>query len=126
MDTKYKILVVEDDESIRDLLVEILTEEGYLCRSAYDGQAATEILEEEEFHLLITDYKMPRMTGMDLLKWCRQKALYFPVICISANTEFLKSDQLYKDMKLNYVIKKPLELDKIFFAIEDLRAHSFL
>lgn len=122
MNADYKILVVEDDESIRDLLVEVLTDEGYLCRSAFDGQRATEILGEETFNLLITDYKMPRMNGMDLVNWCDNRKLNVPVICISANTEVLKNDQYYKKSHLSHIIKKPIELDKIFFAIDDVRS----
>ena len=62
-----KILVVDDEQYIRELLARYLDSEGYACRTAQDGEAALELLQTEKFHLVVTDIMMPGMSGMDLL-----------------------------------------------------------
>lgn len=64
----YKILVAEDDQALRSLLVEILTAEGYEVLSAQDGEEALEILDKSPCQMLITDIQMPKCDGFSLLK----------------------------------------------------------
>ncbi len=62
-----RILIVDDEESIRNLLARYLTTERYTCSTAGSGAEAQELLEEEEFHLVLSDINMPGMSGIDLL-----------------------------------------------------------
>jgi putative two-component system response regulator len=62
-----KILLVDDEPHICDLLQRWLTAEGYLCTTAEDGETALNLLSTDHFDLLISDIMMPRMSGMDLL-----------------------------------------------------------
>ena len=65
------VLAVDDDEGVRLLLSVVLTEEGCRVLTASDGVEAAEILKAEPVDLLITDYAMPRMNGLDLIRWTR-------------------------------------------------------
>lgn len=61
------VLVVEDEPSVRDLLVELLSEEGYSVAAAPDGQAALQLLDEGlQPRLILADVMMPRLTGVEL------------------------------------------------------------
>jgi putative two-component system response regulator len=62
-----KILVVDDEPNICDLLSRWLTSEGYECMTALSGQAALDYLQSDEFHLVVSDIMMPGMSGVDLL-----------------------------------------------------------
>jgi DNA-binding NtrC family response regulator len=65
---EVKILVVDDDEIVRDVITTLLSGEGYRVRAAKDGLDAIKILRTEEIHLVITDLRMPGADGIEVLK----------------------------------------------------------
>lgn len=67
-----KILVVDDEKTIRDLFREYLGEEGFLVETASSGQAALELINKEKFDLLLIDLIMPEMDGLELLRQVRE------------------------------------------------------
>ena len=107
----YHVLVVEDDEQLRDGIEIYLKSQGYEVSKAADGIEGLKILKEKEIHLAIIDVMMPRMDGIHMVMRLR-KEYDFPVIMLSA-----KSEEVDKIMGLNmgaddYVTKpfQPLEL----------------
>ena len=107
----YHVLVVEDDEQIRDGIEIYLKSQGYEVSKAADGVEGLEKLKEKEVHLAIIDVMMPKMDGIQMVVRLR-KEYDFPVIMLSA-----KSEEVDKIMGLNmgaddYVTKpfQPLEL----------------
>jgi DNA-binding NtrC family response regulator len=68
-----KILIVDDEEMIRDLCFHILTSEGYQVTVAANGTAALEELGRSDMDLLITDIKMPEMDGLELFERVKQR-----------------------------------------------------
>lgn len=68
MKSTITILVVDDEAMIRNLLEKILTKEGYKILLAKDGQEALEIINAKKVDMIVSDMKMPRMSGLDLLK----------------------------------------------------------
>jgi DNA-binding response OmpR family regulator len=71
--SEVAVLVVDDDPMIRPMLAEALRYAGCRVLTAADGVEATEILGEERVDILITDYDMPRMNGLDLIRWSRTR-----------------------------------------------------
>ncbi len=63
-----KILLVEDEDFIRELYVRQLTKNGFLIKSAVDGQSGLEMLKQESFDLLLLDIMLPGMNGLQLLR----------------------------------------------------------
>ena len=63
-----RILVVDDEELNRDLLQQILDREGYQVAIAANGQEALALLRQETFHVVLTDLKMPGMTGVEVIR----------------------------------------------------------
>ena len=111
MSDTYRILVVEDDEQIRDGIEIYLKSQGYEVSKAGDGIEGLEVLKKEKIHLAIVDVMMPRMDGIHMVMRFR-KEYDFPVIMLSA-----KSEEVDKIMGLNmgaddYVTKpfQPMEL----------------
>lgn len=81
-----KILVVDDEEYIREVIVEYLNNEGYLPIQAEDGKEAKELLEKEKFDLMILDIMMPNMDGFTLLEEL-DNSNKVPTIILSARGE---------------------------------------
>ncbi len=111
MQDMYHVLVVEDDEQIRDGIEIYLKSQGYKVFKAGDGIEGLEIIRREEIHLAIVDVMMPRMDGIHMVIQLR-KEFDFPVLMLSA-----KSEEVDKIMGLNmgaddYITKpfQPLEL----------------
>ena len=76
----YRILVVDDDVSIRQLNTETLIRFGYVANAAEDGAAAWDALSADSYDLLITDHNMPKVSGVELLEKLRAARMALPVI----------------------------------------------
>lgn len=120
----YRILVVDDEEEILEIIMDLLRSEGYECFSAHDGIAATEILEHQEIDLLISDFRMPRMDGSELLKWCRENDKHFPVIFITGNPELLEKEKYSLQDCCAALLHKPISFDIIVEAIDAARTRN--
>src|SRR5262245_58384712 len=72
--SSFTILIVDDEENVREILMRKLASEGHQCLAAHDGEEALSVLEHNECDLIITDLKMPGMGGMALLG--KAKELY--------------------------------------------------
>ena len=84
-----RVLVVEDDERVRGALCDYLEELGYVPEPAANGVEAIERLDEHEFRLVVTDYKMPGLTGLEVAKQMRARDPSLPVVIVSGyTTEF--------------------------------------
>lgn len=77
-----KILIVEDEKPISDLIVMNLTRAGYICTALYDGESAADILETENFDLILLDIMLPKINGYELMDYIRP--MNIPVIFITA------------------------------------------
>jgi PAS domain S-box-containing protein len=75
-----RILVVDDDSGVRRLNIELLTRSGYAAEGAKDGAAGWEALQAGGYDLIITDNKMPRVTGMEMIEKLRSARMNIPVI----------------------------------------------
>jgi CheY-like chemotaxis protein len=72
--------VVDDDGDNRQLIVEVLTRSGYEVEGAKDGAAGWEALQANTYDLIITDNRMPRMTGVEIIERLRYAHMAVPVI----------------------------------------------
>ena len=87
-DTRKKILVVDDEESIHLLYREELEEEGYEVISAMTGEEGLKLFQEEKPDLVILDINMPGMDGIEVLRQMKQMSPDVPVILSSAYPEY--------------------------------------
>ncbi len=109
------ILVVDDEPTILELLVELLREEGHMLLGAVDGVAAREILQRTVPNLVITDAMMPRLDGPGLIRWMRKQPELqaVPVIVLSAVVRIDPTD--LDDVVF---VAKPFDLATLLEAVE--------
>jgi two-component system, NtrC family, response regulator PilR len=116
MEHKGRILIVEDEKSMREVLKILLEEEGYDTTSAADGLQAIEKIQQDIFDLVITDIKMPRADGFEVLRKVREISPSSIVIMITA---FGTTESTIEAMKLGAYdyIHKPFKIDEIRLII---------
>ena len=79
-----RILVVEDDADLNELIRRRLKKEGYGADGCFDGEEALNYLSSADYDLMITDIMMPRQDGLSLVRQLRQQGNSMPVIFLSA------------------------------------------
>jgi len=109
---KSTILIVDDEKNIRDGLAEAFGMEGYDAMTAKDGQEAMKLLDERYIDLVITDLKMPKVSGMELLQHIKQHWQNIPVIIITAHGDIAEAVSAMQDGALEF-ITKPLDLEHL-------------
>ncbi len=108
-----RILVVEDDEDMRENLRRILVGAGYEVHLAQNGVEAITVLESEPYHLVLTDLVMPEMGGLDLLEAIRRHGQSLPVVFLSA-------------FGTRATMAKAAEMGAVDFLTKPFRADSLL
>ena len=111
----YRILVVEDERPISDLIEMNLSEAGYTCVCAYDGLEAANLLEKEGYDLVLLDIMLPKVSGYELLDFI--KPLGIPVIFLTAKgtmADKVKGLRLGAD---DYLVK-PFEIVELLARVE--------
>lgn len=113
------VMVVDDQPGIRLLFKEIVTQDGYLYKSAENGREALNIIEFEKPDLLIVDYNLPIMNGSQLLQFLEDKGINVPTILMSGLPEKLEEDRARFEM-VRKVLAKPFDIVNIRQDIHDL------
>jgi two-component system response regulator PilR (NtrC family) len=115
---KSRILVVDDEESIREFLEIMLKKEGYEVTLAEDGQKAKELLAKKSFDMIISDLQMPHVTGIELLKHVKETA---PEIVFMMITAFGTTETAVEAMKMGAYdyITKPFKIDEVRLNIHN-------
>ena len=79
------ILIVDDEVDLAEMIGDILASKGYSCTLCCNGIEATKVLSRESFDLIITDLKMPEMSGPELCRWIRKASIPTPIVTMSGN-----------------------------------------
>ena len=113
-----KILVVDDEQSLREVLSIMLTRAGYAVTIAMDGEEAIELLQKEIFDLVITDLRMPKVDGMEVLKAVKSASPETVVLIITA---FATADSAVEAMKQGAYdyLTKPFQVDEVQLIIRN-------
>ena len=114
---KYKIMIVDDDQFIRNSLINLFTSKGYDVVSCEDGKSALERVEIEFPDLMLLDIKLGDMNGIDVLKTIKSRNTELPIVMITAYTDVNTVVSAMKAGAYDY-LEKPLDLDKIDIVIE--------
>ena len=114
---RHRILVVEDEFSIRQLNTKMLLHSGYDVDAAENGAAAWDALQANRYDLMITDNDMPKVTGIELIKKVRATRLALPVIMATGKfplDEFTRHPELQPAVTL----LKPYTFDELVGAVQ--------
>ena len=112
-----KVLVVEDDVSLREALSDTLQLAGYSVTSAADGSTALEALEKEKIDVVVSDVQMGPMDGSALLRNIKKFYPQLPVILMTAYGTIQKAVEAMHDGAADYIVK-PFEIDALVSIIE--------
>jgi len=112
------ILLVEDEQSQRTILRRVLEREGHEIETADNGKAALELLKNKQFNLVISDMRMPQMTGRDLLKMIKKQWADLPVLIVTAFAELDDAIDLVAREGAFYYLEKPINLDSLKNEVE--------
>ena len=107
-----RILVVDDEEGMREFLTVVLSTEGYAVRAVSGGKEALEALAQEPYALLITDLWMPGMTGLELVEIARRQYEQLAAVVITAFASLESAIEALRLGALDY-ITKPFQVDEI-------------
>jgi len=106
-DSPAEILIVDDESTIRELLTRALRQAGYNIHTAADGEIALEHFQAHTFDLIITDLKMPRMDGEQLVQRVRALAPHIPVLVLTGHGSVEAEERLHA-LGVSRVLYKPL------------------
>ncbi len=122
MDLSIKILIVDDFTTMRRIMKNILKQLGFTnLVEADDGTTAIELLEKDQFDLVISDWNMPKMSGLELLKNIRGMSQYkdLPFLMVTAEAQKQNVIQAVQAGVSNYVVK-PFTAEQISDKLEKI------
>jgi DNA-binding NtrC family response regulator len=122
---KARILLAEDEKTQRDLLEGFLKKEGFSVDAAGNGKEALLRLEENLFDIVLVDYKMPEMDGLQTLKEIRKRYVDLPVVMMTAYGTVETAVASMKEGAFDY-LTKPIDLEELLLKLQKLMERSGL
>jgi CheY-like chemotaxis protein len=119
---RCRVLLVDDDDSIRQVVSIFLADEGYEVRAAGDGRAALDILSEFPPDLILLDLRMPVMDGAEFVRIYR--ALPGPHAPVIAFVAALHAQAAVAEVGAAALVEKPFDLDDLLFALDQAKTYT--
>ena len=119
-----RLLVVEDEKRLNEMIAKSLRKAGYEVDACYDGDSADAYMASEGYDLIVLDLNLPGMDGMTLLRSLRERDRDTAVLILSARSEV--TDKVAGlDAGANYYLSKPFHLDELEACVRSLTRRSF-
>lgn len=112
MPRKPSILIVDDDTYICNILGKYLEQQGFVAQTAFSGSSAKNLIEKEDFDLVLCDFRLPDYDGLNILRFVKSKKPSVPVIIMTAYAEIKKAVELIKAGAFDY-IAKPMRPEEV-------------
>jgi DNA-binding NtrC family response regulator len=112
-----RILIVDDDAGQRSLLDTFLRSQGFETIVAESGERALEVLRAGNIQMMISDVRMPGLSGLETLRRARQKDATLPVLLVTAYADIREAVGAMRDGALNY-LAKPIDLDELLASVQ--------
>ena len=119
-----KILLLEDDIALSDIMSEYLEDNGYELDLVYDGEEALESAYESQYDLYIFDVNVPAIKGFDLLKTLRENGDTTPTIFVTSLNDIEDVSKGFESGADDY-LKKPFELAELLLRVKNIQKRSF-
>jgi DNA-binding NtrC family response regulator len=113
----YTVLIVDDEESFLHLVQSVLVDEGFAVETATDGSAAINLIQNSSFDLILLDIKMPRVDGVEVLRFVKDSFIDTPVIMVTGVNDIKIAVECMKLGAYSYVTK-PYSLDELRAVID--------
>jgi len=124
-DSVENILVVDDEEAIREVVSTMLESKGYHCMAVSNGRAAQDVVKRTTPDLVLSDMIMPEMDGIKLLEWLRQYDPEIPVIMVTAIHDISTALEAIRRGAYDYILK-PFEKDQLYLGVNRALQHRRL
>ena len=111
-----RILIVDDDAGQRSLLNSFLTSQGLKTVVVDSGERALEVLRTQEINMMISDVRMPGLSGLETLRLARQERTRLPILLVTAFTDIRDAVIAIRDGAVDY-LAKPIDLDQLLAAV---------
>jgi len=110
------ILVIDDDDLVREIIITVLVYSGYQVISASNGKEGIRLFNDKQANLIITDINMPIMDGNSVAEYIRNSSTYkdIPMIAITGNSIDIKKGLF------NNILRKPFKVEQLLYIIESL------
>lgn len=113
-----KILVVDDERGPRDLLETALSEKGFSVKVAKSGKQALQLIDAQSYDLVLSDLKMPDMSGLDLLRKIRERSPETLVILITGYATLDSAIDAIREGAYDY-LTKPFQIDELYIVVQN-------
>ncbi len=116
---EISVLCIEDDNPTRESLVRTLSYKYEKIYASSNGHEAIDIIENSDVDVIVTDIRMPKMDGIALLEYLKEKKITIPVIILSA---YDNTDYLHKaiDFKVEKFLNKPIDINTLINSIDSI------
>ena len=111
-----RILIVDDDPGQRSLLNSFLSSQAFQTVTAESGERALEILRTQPFDMMVSDVRMPGLSGLETLRLARKEHAHLPVLLVTAYTDIRDAVDAIRDGAVDY-LAKPIDLDQLLSAV---------
>lgn len=115
----FKILIVEDDQELRQLFGHVLIRNGYTVKGVANGKEALDALDTDYFDMMISDIMMPQMDGFELVRSLREMGNMMPVLMITAREAFDDMRTGFQSGTDDYMVK-PVNVNEMVLRVEAL------
>jgi len=116
---KCRILIIDDEKSICDLLIEFLSTEGHFVTAAGNGKDCLNLFEKNFYDIVITDLNMPKISGFDIALQVKEKSPRTKVIMLTG--EVINNEEKHKAKKLfDHILCKPIDFKKLSLVINEI------
>jgi len=112
-----RILIVDDDAGQRSLLDSFLRSQGFDTLPVPSGERALEVLQSQQISMMISDVRMPGLTGLETLRRARQQHAVLPVLLVTAYADIREAVGAMRDGALNY-LAKPIDLEELLLTVQ--------
>jgi DNA-binding NtrC family response regulator len=111
-----RVLIVDDDPAQRSLLDSFLTSQGFKTVPVDSGERALKVLGTEAVSMMISDVRMPGLSGLDTLRLARKEHAHLPILLVTAYTDVRDAVDAIRDGAVDY-LAKPIDLDELLAAV---------
>src|SRR3954463_6401712 len=111
-----RVLIVDDDPGQRSLLTSFLGGQGFETITVSSGEQALKVLKEQEVAMMISDVRMPGISGLETMRRARQQHATLPILLVTAYTDIRDAVAAMRDGALNY-LGKPIDLDELLSSV---------
>src|SRR5256885_4082410 len=112
-----RILIVDDDSGQRSLLDSFLKSQGFDTVPVESGEQALKVLRDQDISMMISDVRMPGMSGLETLRRARKEHAILPVLLVTAYADIREAVGAMRDGAVNY-LAKPIDLDELVATVQ--------